>query len=371
MQYARYGKDGPEISRLGFGVMRLPARRKGDWGSVNFTRSVAVMRKAMELGVNFFDSHHFYHNGLSEVAIGQALKGWKGQRIYIQTKTPFYNRKPLKHFKELLVQALEKTGVNRLDYLLFHSMSMDTFRSRGRQFFKLTDWAIKRGLIRFRGFSSHDTPENVRAFIDTGEFSAMLVSYNFLNPTIAETIAYAADRGMGVSVMNPVGGGTLAATTPEILRLLPGARSSSEVALRYVMATPGVSAALSGMSTEAQVEENVATASRKTPMTERQRRAMLARLESIRQRATRICTSCGYCMPCPQGVDIPQNFLLLNRARLFGLVESGRAGFRRLRSHKEGDRSATACVACGRCLSKCPNEIPIIDQLKDVADLLG
>ena len=371
MQYRKYGKGGPEVSALGFGAMRLPARREGDWGSVNFTRSSAVMRKAMELGVNFFDTHHGYHHGLSEKAIGRALKGWKGQRIILQTKTPFYRPEPLRHFQGLIEQALEKTGVNCIDYLLFHSMRMEAFRKRGRQFFKLTDWAIKRGYIRHRGFSSHDSPENVRAFIDTREFSAMVVSYNWLNPQMAETIAYAAGRGMGVAVMNPVGGGHLAADSRQVLRLLPGAKTAPEVALRFVLSTRGVAVAMSGMNTIEQVTENARVASRKTPMTALQRKRLLARIKKIRQQVALLCTACGYCMPCPHGVDIPGNFLLLSRARLFGLTEFARLDFSRLRKHREGDRSAFACQACGACLPKCPNDIPIVEQLAETADLLG
>jgi len=371
MQYRKYGKGGPEVSALGFGVMRLPARRKGEWGSVNFTQSLAVMRRAMQAGVNFFDSHHGYHEGLSEVAIGRALKGWKGQRIYVQTKTPFYNVKPLGHFKKLIEEALEKMGVNCIDYLLFHSLRMETFKKRGRQFFKLTDWAMKRGYIRHRGFSSHDTPENVRALIDTGEFSAMVVSYNWLNPTMAETIAHGARKGMGVAVMNPVGGGSLAANTPEVLRLLSGARSAAEIAFRYVLSTPGVSMALSGMNTVEQVDENVAIADRKTAMTALQRKRMLKRLESIHKRGMLICTACGYCMPCPHGVDIPGNFMLLNRARLLGLRDFAKQGFRALVHHRDGDKSALACKKCGKCLPKCPNNVPIIEQLAETADMLA
>lgn len=371
MQYRSYGKDGPEISTLGFGAMRLPARRKGEWGSVNFTKAVAVMRRAMESGVNFFDSHHNYHEGLSEEAIGRALKGWKGARIYIQTKTPFYNDEPQDHFKRLIEQALEKTGAQCIDYLLFHAMRMPAFKKRGRKFMKLTDWAIKKGYVRRRGFSSHETPENVRAFIDTQEFSCMVVSFNFMNREMEDTVAYAADRGVGVAIMNPVGGGSLAVETPQILRLLRGAGSSPEVALRYVLSTPGVTTAMSGMNTIEQVEENAAVAARKSPMTARQRAEMLRRLGRIDASANATCTACGYCMPCPHGVDIPRNFLLLNQARLFGLVDSARAGFSRLRQSKDGDSSALACKQCGRCLPKCPNDVPIIEQLKSAAELLG
>lgn len=371
MEYAAYGKGGPEVSRLGFGVMRLPPRRKGDWNSVNFTRSIAIMRQAMEAGVNFFDSHHHYHGGLSEVAIGRALRGWKGRRIYVQTKTPFYNEEPIDNFKKLLEEAVEKLGVGCIDYLLFHSMSMEHFRSRGKKFFRFTDWAMKRGLIRHRGFSSHAKPHEVREFIDTGEFSAMLLSFNWMNPEMTENLAYAAEKGMGVAVMNPVGGGMLAAGTPQIRRLLPGAKSSAEIALRYVLSTPGVTLCLSGMNTPEQVAENTRVASRKAPMTPSQRAAMAARLEKIKKQAAAICTACGYCMPCPSGVNIPANFTLLTRARYFGMLDVGRERFGRMRKHKDGDKSALACVRCGQCLPKCPNKVPIIDQLVETAQLLG
>jgi len=370
MQYRKYGKDGPEVSALGFGVMRLPARRRGDWNSVNFKRSVEVMRSAMKGGVNFFDSHHLYHGGLSEVAIGKALKGWKGHRIYLQTKAPFYNEEPQKYFKALLEEALEKMGVDCIDYLLFHSMRLESFQKRHKKFFKFTDWALKKGLIRHRGFSSHDSPENVKTFIDTGEFSCMLVSYNWLNPAQADMIAYAADKGMGVSVMNPVGGGSLAVSTPQILRLLPGAKSAPEAALRFVLATPGVSCAFSGMGTLEQVAENLEIGSRKVPMTPTQREKMLEKMEKTKQKGEAVCNSCGYCMPCPHGVNIPRNFLFLNHAKLWGLERLSQRRFRGLRRHKRGDQSALACKKCGLCLPKCPNEIPIIDQLMETAELL-
>lgn len=371
MQYHAYGKNGPLVSSVGFGVMRLPGRKKGDWGSVNFTKAVPVMRQAMEAGINFFDSHHNYHEGLSEVAIGKALKGWKGQKIILQTKTPFYREEKLDFFKKLLEEALVKTGVACIDYLLFHSMNMEMFKKRGKEFFKLTDWAMKKGLIRCRGFSSHDSAENIKKFVDTGEFSAMLVSYNWLNPYVADAIAHASAKGMGVSVMNPVGGGSLAANTPQILSLLPGAKSSSEVALRFVLSTPGVVTAMSGMNSPEQVVENAAIGSRKVVLTPAGRTAMLRRLEKLQSKTRQICTSCGYCMPCPAGVNIPENFMLLNRARYLGLTEFAQGRFGQLKKHKDGDKSALACKKCGKCLPKCPNKVQIIEQLAMTSELLN
>ena len=371
LRYRRYGSRGPRISSLGFGVMRLPTRKQGEWGRVNFTRATEVLRAALDAGVNFFDSHHGYHGGHSEVAIGKALKGWKGQRIYIQTKTPWYREEPTEFFEKLLYEALEKLGVDSIDYLLHHSMNMAMWEARGRQFIKFTDWALNRGLIRHRGFSSHDSPEHIQQFVDTGEFSVMLVSYNWMNPQVRDVIAYAADRGMGVTVMNPVGGGMLAESTPQIMRLLPGAKSAPEICLRYVLATPGVTCVLSGMGTLAQVTENVAVASRRSWLTARQLETMQTRMETIERAARACCTACGYCMPCEHGVDIPTNFGLLNRAKLYGQVEGARQQYAGLKTHPEGDRSAAACQRCGECLPKCPNSVPIIDQLDETRSLLG
>jgi hypothetical protein len=371
MEYAPYGGNGPMVSRLGFGVMRLPPTKGGGWGTVHFRKSVRILRQAFDAGVNFVDSHHDYHHGLSEVAIGKALKGWNGHRVYVQTKTPFYRDEPERWFKQRLEEALEKLGVNAIDYLFFHSMRMDMFRSRGKAFFRFTDWAIKKGYLRHRGFSSHDSPEHVRQFIDTGEFSAMLLSYNWQKPQMADTIAYGADKGMGVAVMNPVGGGLLASETPQIRRLLRAADSAPEIALRFVLSTPGVTLALSGMNTPEQVAENTRVADRKVPMTPRQRERMLDRMDKMQKEAAAVCTACGYCMPCPHGVDIPANFMLLNQARLFGLEEHARKRFQRLRTHKDGDKSARACVACRECVPKCPNDVDIPAQLRQTAELLS
>ncbi len=308
MRYRRYGRNGPKVSVLGFGAMRLPGIAWDPDARPDYARAKALIRRALRAGVNFIDSHHNYHGGHSEIAIGKALAGWTGQRVYLQTKTPFYRPEPLDYFKRLLERALEKLGAGCIDYLLFHSMRMDMFRKRG--------------------------------------------------------------KGLAVSVMNPVGGGSLAADTPEVLRMLPGAKTGPEVALRYVLDTPGVCVALSGMSTPAQMDENVRTAGRKSYLTPLQRKALRGHMRQTKRKFMAVCTSCGYCMPCPHGVNIPQNFLLWNQARYLGLKRWARARFKRLRQRRDGDASALACRRCGQCLPKCPNDIPIIEQLAASAKLL-
>lgn len=368
MQYKQYGNQGPDISRLSFGAMRLPTIKEDNRNKVDFDKSFEVMRAAMEAGVNLFDSHHGYHGGDSEVAIGNALKGWTGQRIYVQTKTPWYNEKPTEYFEKLLYEALEKLGVDRIDYLLHHSMRMDVWKSRGKKFLKFTDWAINRGLIEKRGFSSHDTPENIKEFVDTGEFACMLVSYNWMNPKVRHVIAYASEKGMGVSVMNPVGGGSLATSTPQIMDILPGAKTAPEICLRFVLGTPGVTCTLSGMNTMAQVIENVAVAALQEPLSLEQERHLLNKLDEIERESREFCTMCGYCMPCEHGVNIPENFRLRNQAKLFGRYEWAKEQYANLKAHKDGDKSAEACEQCGSCEPKCPNDIPIIKQLQEVSE---
>ena len=371
MEYARYGKGGPMISRLGFGLMRLPLVKETDWGSVDFERSVKVIRAGLESGINLVDSHHGYHKGKSESAFGKAMKGWKGHRVYVQTKTPWYREEPTGFFKEKLYEALEKTGVESIDYLLTHALDMKAWKARGKRFIRFTDWALKEGLIQHRGFSSHDSGENVKAFIDTGEFSVMLLSYNWMDDRQREVIEYGASKGMGVTVMNPLGGGALAANTKQVASLLSGAKTAAEVGMRFVLGTPGVTAAVSGMNAMSQVRENVRIASRKSALTAKQARELKAKLAKIKREADKFCTGCGYCMPCPHGVDIPGNFHLYNRMKFFGQRQFAKQRYQLLVKHKEGDRSALACKRCGRCLPKCPNKIAIIDQLVEVGEKLG
>jgi uncharacterized protein len=365
MQYRTYGRNGPEVSALGYGVMRLPMRKD----KLNASKSQQLLRRAIELGINFFDSHHLYLNGFSETAIGRAIRGYKGKRpIVLQTKTPFYNDQPIDHFKKLLDEAVAKLGVVPIDYLMFHSMNMDMFKKRGRQFFRFTDWAIKQGLIRHRGFSAHDSARNIKAFIDTGEFAAMLLSYNWLNRDMAECLEYGAQRGLGVSVMNPMGGGQLSVSHGQVLRLLPGAKSAAEVGLRFVLGTPGVATVLSGMAEIEQVDENVRIAGRKTAMTPRQRKVMYDQLAAARKDLNAFCTSCNYCRPCPSGVDISACFRLLHSATYFGLMDYAQRQYKWLVDNK---MSGHSCKKCGNCMPKCPNQVPIIDRLAEAAKLLS
>ena len=373
MVYRTFGKLGYRVSQLGFGAMRLPTREDG---KVDMDRAVELLRRAVELGINFFDSHHFYHNGESEEALGRALEGVR-EKVFIQTKIPMYREATEDERWRWLEDALRKLRTDHIDFYLMHSMTWERFQREFDPFMKLARKAMDQGIVRHIGFSFHDTPENLYKIIDSGPFDTMTVQYNLVNRSLEEPIAYAAEKGMGVVIMGPVGGGMLAAPSEEIRKLLPGeAKSSAEVALRFVLANPNVSVALSGMSNLEQLEENVSVASQEVVLTEEDYRRIREALEEKKRLSELYCTACGYCMPCPNGVDIPANFRLMNLHRIYGLTEYARGQYRRLGERKDKDGNPTpawaeACLECGECEPKCPQKIPIIKQLQEVAEVLG
>jgi len=202
----------------------------------------------------------------------------------------------------------------------------------------------------------------------------MLVQYNLLDRANEAGIARAHQLGLGVLVMGPVGGGRLGAPSGAIQALIPGGTSSTpEMALRFVLANPGVSSALSGMGSRAMVDENVATASRREPLSAAERAHLDRMLHELRRLSELYCTGCGYCLPCAQGVNIPEIFRYMNLQRVWGLEEYARKMYARL--GQEGTRvagqPASACVGCGECEPRCPQSIRIADQLREAARVLS
>ncbi len=382
MQYRKFGNTGIEVSILGFGAMRLPQLEDG---TCDLEKSVPLLRRAIDLGVNYIDTAYVYIKGTSEVAVGEAIKGYDRSQLHLATKIPVRDAEGARasEWRSKLEESLRRFDTPYIDFILFHGLRWEIFEeyaSRPGMALEAARKAQAEGLVRHICFSSHDTVDNIIRLIDTGEFDGMLVQYNFLDRHNEPAIARAAEKGMGVAIMGPVAGGRLA--TPQgIVVDTEGALEvkTPELALRFVWSNPNVSVALSGMSEMSQIEENVAAANRLEVLSEEERARIQELIERNQRLADLYCTGCGYCMPCPNGVNIPENFRYMNWYRVWGLEEEAKKAYARL--SEEGvwtpwagqvkGLKAEACVECGLCEPKCPQNIPIIKQLKEVAATLG
>lgn len=374
MQYRPYGHTDMMVSALGFGAMRLPTLADG---TCDFEASVPMLRRGIDLGINYIDTAWGYLNGTSEVAVGKAIQGYDRSQLIVSTKIPsgdIYGDT----WRERLEIQLRRLDTPYIDIMHLHSLPLAEYKSHvlgERGCLKAARRAQQEGLIRHLAFSSHDTLANIKELINTGEFEGVTLQYNVLDRSLTEAIALAHQKGLGTVIMGPVAGGRMAMFSPAQMReMLPNSVvSAPDLAIRWVLSNPAVSVALSGMNTMAMVEENVASANRAEPFTPEETRAVTAMLGKLESFVNLYCTGCGYCMPCPNGVDIPGNFLLMNYARVYGMEAFAHEQYANLLKGEEvwlqgtvlRGLSADHCIECGQCEPKCPQNIPIIDQLKE------
>jgi len=364
VQYREYGKTGKRVSALGYGAMRLPFDDPEE--------SVALLQLGMDLGINYIDSAFGYGQGRSETCVGQAIKN-RRDKVYIATKNPLRDDTP-EGWWQRLETSLERFQTDHIDfYKVVHGMSWEDYtRLYEKQLHRLALKAQEQGMIGHLAFSCHDTPENMMKLIDTGVFDGMLMQYNLLDRTNEEVIAYAHERGMGVEIMGPVGGGRLGMASEQIESMLSGQVTTPELALRFVLSNPGVTVAFSGMSTREQVEQNSAVAERSEPLSDEEMSAIRAALVENERLSELYCTGCGYCLPCPEAVAIPDIFSAMNLHRVWGLTDAARERYGRLGpDNRRGKMDVSACMECGQCEEKCPQHIRIREQLKETQRALG
>jgi predicted aldo/keto reductase-like oxidoreductase len=373
MQYRKFGNTGIMVSALGFGSMRLPEYEKNGKRIVDEDKSIEVIHRAFDLGVNYIDSAYSYCGEMSEIVVGKALKGYRG-KVYVSTKSPPWNIKEKSDYRKILEEQLKKLDVEYIDFYHFHSLNKNNWENLILKYNLLEDAqkAKEEGLIKHISFSSHDKPEAMIEFIDTGIFETLLCQYNLLDRANEDVIAYAKKKGLGVVIMGPVGGGRLASPSEIIKKSLKGTvKSTPEVALRFVLANPNVSCALSGMNSIEMVEENAQVASIEEPLSEDDRRRINETFEENKRLADLYCTGCEYCLPCPKGIRIPQIFRIMNYHRVYGLTDYARTEFKKV-GEKEGyGASLVECIECGKCEEKCPQNIKVREKLKEALVELG
>lgn len=379
MQYRLLGKrTGLKVSALGFGAMRLPMT--ADEKQVDRDLALPMLRRAFEGGVNYLDSAVGYLNEDSQRACGEALADWfrdhPRSSMVVSTKNPHYDKNDQATWWRNLENSLERMRVDYLDVYHHHSLNGQAFDeqvSGPDGLYHEMEKARDRGLIRHIAFSFHDTPEQLLRVIETQMFDSMTVQYNLISQTNAAAMARAHELGMGVVVMGPVGGGKLSVTSGPLGEALPkGVATTPELAIRFVLANPAVSVALSGMTRLTDVEQNLRAASRREPLSASEQAETVSAIGRLKKLAEMYCTGCRYCEPCPQGVRIADIFAHLIIHEVYGAQQRARDGyaFMARANGQTGKKLAEGCIECGVCETKCPQKIKIIEQLKKTRRLL-
>ena len=259
MIYRDFGNTGIRVSALGFGCMRLPMTEKDGNAVVDDELAAPLMQRAVELGINFFDTHWFYCNFDSQRALGAALRSLR-DKVYLSSKIRMDLIKKPEDFIEYLKRSLDLMGLDYLDFYHFPYLSHKTWKEKILPF-KLIDIAEKAkslGLMRHLSFSFHSDPDKMSELIDTGAFSTVLGQYNIVDRSNEDVFAYAKSKGLGTMVMGPLMGGALSDGGRAFLeRMESKASSAAEMGLRFAWSLPAVDMVLSGMSTLQQLEENV------------------------------------------------------------------------------------------------------------------
>ncbi|GHV32364.1 aldo/keto reductase [Spirochaetia bacterium] len=376
MQYVEFGKTGVKVSRLGFGCMRLPSFEKDGKTVFDEEKSIALIQKGHELGINYFDTAPGYCDTLSEIFVGKALKKIR-DKVYISTKNPIENASG-DDYEKRLEKSLKQLDTSYIDFYHFWGISLDCYINS----ICAPDGPLARvkklkeqGVVKHISFSFHDSPGNITEIVRRGEgiFDSLLCQYNILDRSNEKDMAFAHEQGLGVVVMGPVGGGRLGAPSKVIQDLLPGkVQSSAEVALRFVFSNPNINIALSGMGSIQMLEENVKIAGNTSPLSAAETTQLEGMMKENERLAGLYCTGCKYCMPCPQGINIPEVFTLMNYHRVYKITDYARENYAQIgkvpwRQYKD----AAACVECGECEEKCPQKLPIRQQLKETHKTLA
>lgn len=361
------------VSLLGLGCMRFPLNEDG---TIDEAQAEAMIGRALNAGINYIDTAYPYHKGESEPFLGRALKKYPRNSFYLATKLPVWLVNSVEDAERLFKEQLSRLQTKYIDYYLLHALDAGRWEKLVKE--GIIEWAEAKkasGKIRHLGFSFHDTYPVFREILTYRQWDFCQIQYNYMDEHSqagVEGLRYAHAKGIPVIIMEPLRGGRLVNLLPESAKELFAQdeehRTPAELALKWLYDQPEVTCVLSGMNSMEMVEQNVRTASEYGVgcMTESDR----ALVEAVRQEITKHvkvgCTGCGYCMPCPRGVDIPGTFRCYNAMYSEG-KKSGRRDYLQCTAFRKNPASASQCVGCGKCEQHCPQHIEIRRELKAAA----
>lgn len=374
MQYRHFGKLNKKPSLLGFGAMRLPVINGNNRG-IDEQEAIRMIRYAIDNGVNYVDTAWPYHGEQSEIVVGKALKDGYREKVMLATKNPTWLINKAEDWDEYLDKQLQKLDTDSIDFYLQHCLDKEGWEKFRR--FNLWDRAMaakKSGKIKYFGFSFHDRYEVFEDILDTYDWDFCQIQYNYLDTDYQaglKGLKKAASKNIGVIVMEPLRGGKLVNGLPknilDKMDAYPVKRKPVEWALRWIANHPEVSTILSGMSTFEQVEENVRLCSMPDIVPNSLSSDELTFIEQLANEWKSMkligCTGCNYCMPCPNGVNIPGSFKIYNygHSAMADAESVSRKDYKKFIDEK---CDASLCVECGSCESACPQHLPIIETLK-------
>jgi predicted aldo/keto reductase-like oxidoreductase len=380
MQYRKFGKLGFDISILGFGCMRLPLMPGVNGGEpesskIDEIESIKMIRYAIDSGVNYIDTAYPYHGGSSEPLVGKVLKDGYREQVKLATKLPVWLLKTKEDFDKYLDEQLEKLQTDHIDFYLLHALNKERWNKvKELDVLDYMQKAIESGKVKHAGFSFHEDISFFRTILDSFDWGMCQIMFNYMEDREWEKhISYAHSKGVAVVVMEPLLGGKLANTPPsEVVKVWEASgydRSPADWSFKWIFNHPEVTLALSGMSTMDQVVENLKIAEDSLPnvLSEKE----LNSIDEVKELYTSLtkvkCTSCEYCLPCPNNVSIPQIFSYYNEAAAYNIQQESAKNYEGL---KKSSRDASLCVECGKCEEACPQKLPIMKHLKEAHEAL-
>ena len=378
MLYRQLSKTKIELSILGFGCMRLPTiNNKPE--KIDYSKATQLLHYAIEQGVNYVDTAYFYHaavfgqRGESEPFVGEALSGGWRKKVHLATKLPLFLIRQREQMDAFFNEQLERLKTDYIDFYLLHGLNGETWdRMCNLGVREFLDKKKAEGKIKFPAFSFHGKAEDFIRICDEYDWTFAQIQYNYMDIDFQagyKGLKYAADKGIGVVVMEPLKGGKLAQNLPaEMMSIINSSsikRSPAEWALRFVWNEAGVTSLLSGMNSMEQVVENIRVADAGIANSFNKNELLIfdTLRNAMESRIKADCTACRYCMPCESGVDIPDVLTALNNSFVWNDQNPWLTGYTIING------KAGKCNDCKACEEVCPQELPISTLMKEAVSI--
>ena len=369
MKYRSMGKLNIKTSAFGLGCMRFNGPASGD-SVIDEQKAISLIRRAIDGGVTYLDTAYVYLDKTSEIVVGKALQDGYRDKVTIATKMPseyVHNREEM---QALLDSELKKLQTDHIDFYLMHGINREKweyFKSIGApEFF---DDMKKEGKIRYKCFSFHGPYEEFEYILKDSDWDLVQIQYNYMdihNQAGEKGLKLAGEMGIPVVIMEGLLGGRLAKAPSNVQALydaFPVRRSPVEWGFRWLCNHPEVTVVLSGCNEAEQIDENlrIFDTVESGIMSEDELKLMDNVRAAYLSRTKIGCTGCRYCMPCPNGVNIPGIFSVWNNVSLY---ETDPKDSWELRNIKSKGNGADNCIGCGACEAACPQHLSIIDSLQ-------